>query len=102
MERRRPTLQLKRLEILLDVVYGIVIWRLFSLLPKPEGDDLAWASVGGMLADEWLTLLVVAVGLAVVIVYWLQSNLLFGYLEITDTRHTTFGILQIFFLLLFL
>ncbi len=32
----RGTRQLRRLEILVDVVYALVIWRLFMLMPRPE------------------------------------------------------------------
>ncbi len=32
----RGTRQLRRLEMLMDVVYALVIWRLFMLMPRPE------------------------------------------------------------------
>lgn len=96
----QKALQLRRLETLMDVIFAIVIWHLFSLLPKPwEGE---WESVVDMLAANWLDLVIVAIGLIVTIIYWDQNNNLFGYLDATDTRHTGISIMQIFFLLLFL
>lgn len=100
--RRRAVRQLWRLETLMDVVYAIVIWRLFTLLPDPTEDGANWDSVVGMLTSESMSIVVVAIGLVIVIIYWEQNNYLFGYLEVTDTHHTTFAILQLFFLLLFL
>ena len=36
--------QLRRLEMLIDVVYAIVIWRIFTLIPRPEKGDFDCAS----------------------------------------------------------
>jgi uncharacterized membrane protein len=97
----REILQLKRLETLTDVVYGIVIWRLFVLIPKPSREQ-QWDSVGAFISANLGDLLLVLIGLVVTIIYWGQSNALFGALARTDTRHTVLSILQIFFLLVFL
>jgi len=92
--------QLKRLETLMDVVFGLVIWRLFMLFPRPEGDDPG--SVWDVLSSDPRAVLTVVIGIVIVIIYWTQNNLLFGYLERTDGRHTAFAIIQLFCLLLFL
>lgn len=97
----REILQLKRLETLTDVVYGIVIWRLFVLIPKPSSDQ-QWDSVGAFISANLGDLVLVLIGLVVTIIYWGQSNALFGALARTDTRHTVLSILQIFSLLVFL
>ena len=52
--------------------------------------------------DDPRSVLTVIIGLVIVIIYWMQNNLLFRHLERTDTRHTVLSILQIFCLLLFL
>ena len=44
----------------------------------------------------------VAIGLALVTIYWMQNNYVFGHLERTNGRHATLSFLQIFSLLLFL
>jgi len=97
---KRWVRQLARLETLMDVVYGLIIWRLFQLLPRPMEDDTR--SVLEVFADDPRAALTVIIGILIVIVYWMQSNLLFGHLERTDTRHTILSILQLFCLLLFL
>ena len=98
----RESRQLRRLEVLIDVVFAIVLWRLFMLIPRPGEGGWNWDSITAMLASNILTFVVVAIGVAVVIVYWLQNNALFGNLDRTDSLHTALSILQIFFLLLFL
>ena len=92
--------QLRRLETLVDVVYGITIWRLFTLLPRPE-ENPAWTGLLDMLIDSWLNFAVAIIALVIVIIYWIQSNLLFKYLVRTDGWHIGLSIAQIFSLLLF-
>lgn len=99
---QRSHRQLRRLETLVDVVYAIVLWRCFMLLPRPGGEQWNWQSLPSFLAGNLETLVLVALGVAVTIVYWLQSNTLFGLLERTDNKHTALAICQAFCLLLFL
>jgi uncharacterized membrane protein len=101
-KHKRESLQLHRLARMVDVVYAIVIWRIFILLPSPTAEQLTWEHVGPFLSANIGVFLTVFVGLVVTIIYWLQHNLLFGNLQSTDTRHSILSILQIFFLLAFL
>ena len=97
----REQRQLRRLETLVDVVFGITIWRLFVLLPRPE-ENSEWTSLLDMLGDSLLNFAVVVIALIIVIIYWVQSNLLFKYLVRTDSWHIGLSIAQLFTLLLFL
>ncbi len=98
---KREVLQLRRLGTLTDVVYGIVIWNFFTLIPGPDG-KWPWDSIGAFLTSNLLTFVLVIVGIVISIIYWLQNNALFGSLERTDARHTALSIFQLFFLLIFL
>jgi len=86
----------------MDVVYGIFIWRIFFLLPKPDQPIWAWQTMGSFFSTHVLDFLLAIIALVIVIIYWLQNNLLFGSLKRTDSKHTVLAILQIFFLMLFL
>jgi uncharacterized membrane protein len=97
----REQRQLRRLETLMDVVFGITIWRLFTLLPRPE-ENPEWNSLVDMLLDSGLNFAVAVIALIIVIIYWVQSNLLFKYLVRTDGWHIGLSIAQMFSLLLFL
>lgn len=97
----REQRQLRRLETLIDVIFGITIWRLFTLLPRPE-ENPEWNSLQDMLLDSGLNFAVALIALVIVIIYWVQSNLLFKYLVRTDSWHIGISIAQVFSLLLFL
>jgi uncharacterized membrane protein len=99
---RRGSLQLHRLARIVDVVYAIIIWRSFMLLPRPDAGQLNWEYIGAFLIDNLGGFLAVIIGIVVTIIYWIQNNALFGNLESTDSRHTVLSILQLFFLLIFL
>jgi uncharacterized membrane protein len=95
-------LKLIRLERVMDVVYALVIWRLFMILPRPEKGEGDTNSVLELLANNWDTFIIVLLALVIVIVFWLQNNSLFACLKATDRIHTAITIFQLFFLLFFL
>ena len=95
-------LKLIRLERVMDVMYALVIWRLFMILPRPEKGDDDTNSVLELLINNWDTFVIVLLALVIVIVFWLQNNSLFSYLKATDRVHTAISIFQLFFLLFFL
>ena len=102
IEVKRSILQLSRLERIMDVVFALVIWRLFTFLPTQDVDGNKWASVTEMLLAEWQTFVFVLLAVVIVIIYWLQNNSLLGNLKKTDGIHTAISIFQLFFVLLFL
>ena len=102
IEVKRSILQLSRLERIMDVVFALVIWRLFTFLPTQDVDGNKWASVTEMLLAEWKVFVFVLLAVVIVIIYWLQNNSLLGNLKKTDAIHTAISIFQLFFVLLFL
>jgi len=102
VSERQGALQLKRLEMLSDVVFALVIWRIFMLLPRPSGESAEWDSVLELLQDEWSTFVLALLSTVIVIIFWLQNNKLLGKLRRTDTVHTAITIFQLVFLLLML
>ena len=101
-KQKRETLQIRRLERLIDVVYAVVIWRIFMLLPRPTAEQFSWENIGAFLSDNVGAFALVLIGIVFTIIYWIQSNVLLGNLRGTDGRHTILSILQVFFLLVFL
>ena len=91
---RRETLQLIRLERLVDVVFAIIVWRVITFLPTPTDKQFSWEQIGPFLSANLGDLTLVLIGILVVIVFWLQNNLLFGNLQATDNLHTILSILQ--------
>lgn len=99
---RRSILQLSRLETLTDVVYALVLFRLFLLIPTPDHTEWHLGFFVDFFGDNAMSFVLVVIGLAVTIIYWGQSNMLLGSLRKTDARHTALAIVQIFCLLLFI
>lgn len=95
-------LQLSRLERLSDVIYAIVLWEFFTLIPPLEAVKLDWTVVSAYFTDNIMGLVLVVLGVVVTIIYWLQNNAVLNCLESTNTRHTALSIFQLFSLLLFL
>jgi len=97
----KRSMQLGRLRTLSDVIYALVIWRAFEIIPKP-GIDGEWASVGAYFAENWPVFVLITIALIFTIIYWSQSNTLLGAIDRTDTKHSALSLLQLFFLLIFL
>ena len=93
--------QLLRLQVLLDVIFALILWRIFQLLPDVSGPGDE-ASLIQTLSEQSSVYLAIFVGIVLTIVYWVQNNSLFGNLQRTDTRHAILAIMQIFTLLLYL
>lgn len=101
-EKDRQKNTLRRLQTLIDVVYGLMIFRLFVLLPHPTQEQLAKRDLLGMFAESGINLLIVLIGIVLIIIYWGQSNRQFGNLSRIDGRVATLSIVQLFSLLLYL
>jgi len=86
----------------MDVVFALVLWRVFSRLPKPEKMDLTEDALIAFWNSAQADLEMIVIGVLLVVFYWIQNNRLFGNLERTDTRHTAISLVQIFALLFFL
>jgi hypothetical protein len=94
--------QLFRLAIIIDVLYALMIYKLFTLMPRPEVDGFGREELYQVLTQSYLNYTVIIIGLVLVILYWGISNLQFGNLERTDGRHATISILQVFTLMLYI
>lgn len=70
-------------------------------MPYPADEGFSGESVSQLLddhADAYITALIAVI---LVVIYWIQNNILFGNLSRTDDRHTTLSVLQLFFLLFY-
>ena len=100
-EKRRSVLQLSRLETLTDVVYGVALWRIFTLIPKPwetEADETILEYLGA----GWPQFVLVIIAIFMITTYWIQNNRMNGMLKMTDGKHTALSIVQLFSVLFFL
>lgn len=93
---------LDRLETLIDSIYALVIVLLVAQFPSPGEFDQEFSSFLEFLRTHGKDLAAPLIGLLLVVVYWLQNNALFGFLERTDNKHASISIAQIFFVLFYL
>ena len=66
---RRESLQLQRLARMVDVVYAIFIWRVFTLLPQPTAEQLSWEHIGSFLSANIGDFLWLVIGIVVAIIH---------------------------------
>ncbi len=64
----RESRQLRRLEVLIDVIFAIVIWRIFILIPRPGTSEWHWDAIGPFLSANVLTFVLVALAIVIVII----------------------------------
>lgn len=100
--KERGAKQLLRLAFIIDVLYALIIYKLFLFLPRPDVDGFTKDDFVDVLASSYLNYLLMLVGFVLVIIYWMQSNLQFGNLERTDGKHATLSLLQVLTLMIYL
>ncbi len=90
--------KLRRLGNFIDVIYAVVIVLVVYDLPRPQD----WADRGMVAyleaAEEPFLLGVLII--AIVLIYWVQSNILLGKLAKTNALHACISILQVVVILL--
>ena len=89
----RSEKQLFRLAIIIDVLFALMIYKLFTFMPNPEVDGFGREELYKVLTESYLNYTVIIIGLVLVILYWGMSNLQFGNLDRTDGTHATLSIL---------
>lgn len=95
---RREKRELRRLETLIDVVFALVIVLITVDLPIPENSDDALEFILDRVGQIALS----ALGIAVLLIYWFQSNLLLGNLSHTNGKHASLAIFQVFMVLIYM
>lgn len=100
--KQRGEKQLLRLAIIIDVLFALMIYKLFLILPRPEIDGFTKDDLVDVLLSSHLNYMVMFVGFVLVLMYWMQSNQLFGNLERTDGKHATLSLLQVICLMIYL
>ncbi len=94
--------QLTRVMTIVDVLYGLMIFRAFLLMPRPEVDNFTADELVAVLKASYMNYLIMTVGMILILLYWGQSHVIFGNLKRTDSRLSILAILQAFFVLLYL
>ena len=103
-EFERQQRQLGRLEVLMDVMFALMLYRILAPLPMPSmEDDWSWefGAIIGLGQEVGPAFLMALIGVILIVIYWLQNNKLLGNLQRTNGPHVSFSIGQIFFLVIY-
>jgi len=98
-EKQRDGHQLRRLQTLTDVVYGVTIIRMFTIIPRPAEILKDGADPLSIFGDGHFLMFII--GIILLSIYWFQSNKTMGNLVATDGKHSFMTIMQLLFLLLY-
>ena len=100
-QEERDKRQLGRLQTLIDVVFGLLIIRLFTLLPHLTNPESGNFDPLVIFTESGENFVMFVIGFVLISIYWFQNNKTTGNLIRTDGKHTTLSILQLMFLLLY-
>ncbi|WP_031481053.1 TMEM175 family protein [Maridesulfovibrio frigidus] len=95
---KRHARQLPRLKVFMDVVFAILLWQIFMMLPDIKNYPEV-KTVWELLTIDLDDLATFVIGLIFIVIYWGQNNRLFSHLVSTDNKHTAISVVQLFLLL---
>ncbi|MGK7948844.1 MAG: TMEM175 family protein [Xenococcaceae cyanobacterium] len=94
--------QYSRLETLIDSIYALVLVIVVTQLPLPSEEQWANGTLIEFLTSQGKDLFPVIIALVLLTTYWIQNNISFGNLVLTDNIHTSLSLLQVFFIFSYL
>jgi len=93
--------KLHRLEVLMDSIFAIVIVVLAGSLPMPGDVNWSGGTPWEFVLEQTNDISFAVIGMVLVVIYWIQNNLLFENLTHTDNKHVVIALVQVFFLLFY-
>ena len=93
---------LNSIRILINVLYALLIYGVFMILPRPGDPELEYLTLGQMFAEHVTQLLVMVVGLVLIVMYWIQFNRQLGNLVRSTPLHASLAVVQMVCLMIYL
>lgn len=93
---------LRSVKIMTNVIFALLIFQTFLILPRPGDPELERQSLLDLFAEHTNQLLVILVGIVLVLIYWGQVNLLSGNLKRSSPTHAILCLVQVILLMLYL
>lgn len=101
-EKERGKEILFSLKILMNVLFTLLIFQSFLILPRPDDPDLEYYTLSQIFSENIPKLLVILVGLILIGTYWIQMNRQLGNLVRSSGLHASVGLAQMICLMLYL
>lgn len=93
---------LNSVRIVINVLYALLIFQVFLILPRPDDPELEYHTLGQIYRENTTQLLVIVVGIILIIMYWIQFNRQLGNLVRSSPIHASLVVVQMIFLMLYL
>lgn len=93
---------LNSLIIVINVLYALMIFQTFLILPRPDDPDLQVYSLEQIFSDHTMSLVTIVIGLIMIVMYWVQFNKQLGNLVRSSVLHASLAVVQMFSLMLYL
>ena len=93
---------LNSLIIVINVLYALMIFQAFLILPRPDDPELEVFTLGEIFSDHIMSLVTIFIGLIMIVMYWIQFNKQLGNLVRSSAVHASLAVLQMFSLMLYL
>lgn len=99
---QRDAILLKSLIIVMNVLYALMIFQVFLILPRPDDPELQYITLEEIYSENLTVLMVIVVGLIMILIYWIQFHKLVGNLVRSSTLHASLTLFQMIFLMIYL
>ncbi len=93
---------LNSLKVIINVLYALMIFQAFLILPRPDDPELEYHSLSQIFSEHIIQLAVIVVGLIMIITYWIQFNKQLGNLVRSSPMHAALSVVQMICLMLYL
>lgn len=93
---------LNSVRVVINVLYALMIFQVFLILPRPEDPLLKYQTLSQIYSENLTQLLVIVVGLILIIMYWIQFNRQLGNLVRSSPTHASLAAVQMICLMLYL
>ena len=93
---------LNSITIVINVLYALLIFQVFLILPRPDDPELEYNTLGQIYSENTSQILVIVVGIILIIMYWIQFNRQLGNLVRSSPIHASLVVLQMISLMLYL
>ena len=93
---------LNSLKVVINVLYALMIFQVFLILPRPDDPELEYHTLLQIFSEHIIQLVLIVVGLIMLITYWIQFNKQLGNLVRSSPTHAALSIVQMVSLMLYL
>jgi magnesium-transporting ATPase (P-type) len=93
---------LNSLRVVINVLYALMIFQTFLILPRPDDPELAYHTLPQIYSENLMQIVVIVVGLILILMYWIQFNTQLGNLVRSSPTHAALAVVQMICLMIYL